>query len=113
MRLIDADDALKLLRGKCVAKYPTTFSLGLFAAADELSKLPEADAVPVVHASWVDRWGGKYANPHYECSKCKKSAPYKCERDVLGKSQWVQDLTDLSHYCPNCGSKMDVGVEDG
>ncbi|MBE6928047.1 MAG: hypothetical protein E7467_06120 [Ruminococcaceae bacterium] len=48
MRLIDLDEAIKLLRGKCVAKYPTTFSFGLFAAADELAKLPTVDAVPVV-----------------------------------------------------------------
>ena len=86
MRLFDLDEAIKLLRGKCVAKYPTTFLVGLFAAADELSKLPEVDAKPVVHGQWeIDqRWC-------YECSVCKKG--------YVGMPK--------TNYCPNCGAKMD------
>ena len=63
-----------------------------------------ADVVEVVHGRWVDRWGGKYANPHYECSECEISAPYRCDHDVLARVLWVQDLTD---YCPHCGAKME------
>ncbi len=44
-RLIDVNEAVKLLRGSCVAKYPSTFLMGLFAAADEIAKLPTVDAV--------------------------------------------------------------------
>ena len=62
---------------------------------------------PVVHAHWVDRYSGKYANPVYDCSECKRRAAYKFENDSLHIGLWVQDLTD---YCPNCGAKMD---EDG
>lgn len=65
---------------------------------------PNVDAVEVVHGRWVDRYGGKYANPLYECSECKKKAPYKFEDDSLHIGLWLQDLTD---YCPNCGAKMD------
>ena len=46
-RLFDKKEAIKLLRGKCVGKYPSTFAMGLFAAADEIEKLPEVDAVEV------------------------------------------------------------------
>lgn len=66
MRLIDLDEAIKLLRGKCVAKYPTTFSLGLFAAADELSKLPEADAVPVVRCKDCNHYNGHRHCTYFE-----------------------------------------------
>ena len=46
--LIDKHDAIKQLRGKCVAKYPSTFIMGLFAAADEIAHMPTVDAVDVV-----------------------------------------------------------------
>lgn len=61
---------------------------------------------------WEDRYGGKYANPFYECSVCKKTiiptAVYKIEVDLLGHEHIVQALTD---FCPNCGADM-RGVED-
>ncbi len=44
-QLIFMQDAIKLLRGACVAKYPSTFAMGLFAAADEIAKLHAVDAV--------------------------------------------------------------------
>ena len=75
------------------------------ASAYCIDNIKPVDAVEVVHGRWVDRWGGKYANPHYECSVCKKSALYKCNRDVLDNGLWLQDLSD---YCPNCGAKMDL-----
>lgn len=53
---------------------------------------------------WEDEYGGKYANPRYRCSVCKKRALYKFERDVLDNWKEVQALTD---YCPNCGVKME------
>ena len=100
MRLIDLDEAIKLLRGKCVAKYPTTFLVGLFAAADELSKLPEVDAVPVVRGRWIDNGicdhkPSRFRNPDkwtiYKCSECGYS----------------NGRRKNANYCPNCGAKMD------
>ena len=56
---------------------------------------------------WEDRYGGKYANPFYECSVCKKTiiptAVYKIEVDALGHEHIAQALTD---FCPNCGADM-------
>lgn len=43
MSLIDVDYAFKHLRGKCVAKYPSTFLCGLLAAADEIAQIPTID----------------------------------------------------------------------
>ena len=42
---ISREAAIKLLRGEAVAKYPMSFYMGLFAAADEISKLPSVNAV--------------------------------------------------------------------
>ena len=42
---IKREDAIKRLRGACIAKYPQSFSYGIFASADEISKLPAADVV--------------------------------------------------------------------
>ena len=78
-----------------------------------IDSIPGVDAVKVVHGRWVDRYGGKYANPLYECSACKNTivptTVYKIEVDVLGHEHIVQALTD---YCPNCGADM-RGKEDG
>ena len=53
---------------------------------------------------WEDEYNGKYANPRYRCSVCKKRSLYKSVMDVLGNWKDVQALTN---YCPNCGAKMD------
>ena len=103
-RLIDAKDAVKLLRGKCVAKYPSTFLMGLLASATEIEQIPTVDAVEVVHGRWIDRYGGKYAIPAYDCSECKKSAPLMHDMDMLGNWKARQFF---ANYCPNCGAKMD------
>ena len=74
-RLIDADEAVKLLRGKCVAKYPSTFLMGIFASAAEIEQIPTVDAVPVVHGHWEDAHEIKsfrHTNiPVVKCSKCE------------------------------------------
>ena len=43
---IKREDVIKHLRGACIAKYPQSFSYGIFASADEISKLPTADVAP-------------------------------------------------------------------
>lgn len=86
--LISRQAAIKLLRGECVAKYPSSFSFGLFAAADELSKLSAVDAVEVVHGRWE-----KMGEADYKCSVC-------------GFRFTSCDPVSMFLYC-RCGAKMD------
>ena len=67
------------------------------------------EAEPVRHGEWIDRYGGKYANHLWECSECKEKALWRFEVDALGKEIAVQDLSD---FCPNCGAKMDGGIDN-
>ena len=70
-----------------------------------VNNAPTIEAEPVKHGRWVDRYGGKYANPLYECSECKEAALYGHRMDSLGRYYTVQVL---STRCPNCGAKMDL-----
>lgn len=47
---IEREAFLKVLRGRAVAKYPASFAIGLFAAADELQKMPAAYVAPISDA---------------------------------------------------------------
>ncbi len=58
-RYIDKEKAQIFLRTECLAKYPASFANGLFAAADQLSKLPAADVVEVVRCKDCKLWTGK------------------------------------------------------
>lgn len=55
---IEREAVLKVLRGKAVAKYPSTYYMGLFAAANEVGEIPAAD---VVERSSFDAVAEKYA----------------------------------------------------
>ena len=56
VRLIDANEAVRLLRGKCVAKYPSSFLMGILASATEIEQSPTVDAVEVVRCKDCKRW---------------------------------------------------------
>jgi hypothetical protein len=86
-KLINVQRATQKLRGECVAKYPNSFMLGLFAAADELAKIPPVDAVEVVRCNdckhfvqgepydpcecmkWMVKFGVAYTTPDGYCHK--------------------------------------------
>lgn len=73
-------------------------------AIDMIEDAPAADVVPVVHARWIswEETGNFVPSPdRHECSVCHDAA------QVL-----VNGLELLSDYCPNCGAKMDGGVDD-
>ena len=78
------------------------------AAMDGRVKSPE-DVEVVVHAHWVDRYGYKYANKLYVCSRCGKKALFEIQRDELGHEHIVQSFTDR---CPECGAYMDERYPD-
>lgn len=93
-RLIDANEAIRHLRGACVAKYPNTFMMGLFASADEIAKLPTVDAVEVVHGYNTEkaRW--------FQCSVCGYGFD---DIFLLDESDEMME----PNYCAHCGAKMD------
>ena len=81
---------------------------GLLAAIDSI---PAADVAPVVHGRWVpsesdfddddtlfdvEEWCD------WQCSVCREGI---CYEDPM-------PLRLLPNYCPNCGAKMDGGVDD-
>lgn len=67
-------------------------------AADCIRYMDSADVVPVRHGHWISK------NPHgYEwifvCSNCDYVDGYP--------------FNERPNYCPNCGAKMDGGIENG
>lgn len=63
-----------------------------------IEECPTVDAVPVRHGRWV-KSGQSFVYPHkfrnYSCSVCG----YDIEKTKY-------------NYCPNCGARMDGGVDD-
>lgn len=57
--------------------------------AEEISQLPAADVAPVVHGRWIEDGSGIII-----CQECKRGY------NLIAK---------YTHYCPNCGAKMDGG----
>ena len=58
-------------------------------AAQMLEQLPAADVAPVVHGRWIEE-----GSLIITCSECKRGY------NLIAK---------YTHYCPNCGAKMDGG----
>lgn len=60
---------------------------------DKLQKVPASDVAPVVHAQWIEDGSGIII-----CPECKRGY------NLIAK---------YTHYCPNCGAKMDGGACNG
>ena len=103
-RLIDYQKAIEIAIDTLKGKVTTVTAVMLTTRL----KYATVDAVEVVHGRWEDEHGGKYANPRYRCSVCKKRALYKFERDLLDNWKEVQALTP---NCPYCMAKLDGGKE--
>lgn len=86
MRLIDADEAYKVLTDY----YHQRTEIQHEALKEALSKVPTADAVPVRHGQWIGKPIAGYST--VRCTQCG---------DVFleNSGQW--------NYCPSCGAKMD------
>lgn len=73
----------------------TVLAAGVYTT---IENAPAIDAVPVVHGRWVKAHG--MMPPEYQhrkrCSMCGGWAL----QDYFGRER-------MSHYCPNCGAKMD------
>lgn len=62
------------------------------AVASVFDSAPAADVAPVVHGRWVNAGRGIKA-----CSNCNHGIK--------------EHMACANHYCPNCGAKMDGGVD--
>ena len=56
------------------------------------------DWAPVVHGRWEKQSG------LYSCSECGTTCPYDVQADVI--EYWA------CNYCPNCGAKIDGGIQN-
>ena len=94
MRLIDADRALEIVCDQGIA-HPNAYHLTNYATLI-LQEAPTIDAVPVRYGRW----------------ECGKPCP------VCGRGRFEGLDADIwadwePPYCPNCGSKMDGGADNG
>ena len=81
MRLIDIEPVLKAAE----------LAWKELVSIDLLKDLEQVDAVPVVPGRWLINSDGYY--PY--CSECKEEPKNGI----------------MTHYCPNCGAKMDKGAK--
>lgn len=89
-RLIDEEEAFKVLS----AYYKHRYYEQDEALLDALSRVPTVDAEPVRHGKWITYCKTKDSNLLI-CSECKMLFNVGMGR------------IDESHYCPNCGARMD------
>ena len=77
----------------------------LEAVAEHLYELPAADVAPVVRGRWIKK------NPYDSESNVKCSACGEVFSYIDGVCYLVCG-TELPHYCPNCGVRMEVQDAD-
>lgn len=85
MRLIDADQFILTLMDAVLSSVDEDTILDL------VDSIPTVDAVPVVHAQWIEDGSGIII-----CPECKRGY------NLIAK---------YTHYCPNCGAIMDGGAD--
>ena len=75
----------------------------MLEAYENLPEYTFDDANIITIAKWVDKFEGRFANPHLICSACEESALYRPYRDELGKLHYEQER---SARCHGCGAYM-------
>lgn len=96
MRLIDADLVLAHIKPyePTDEDWAVTGGTAIRLIESAVNNAPTVDAMPVVHGKWIyDHWC------EFRCSRCgtwSKSEPYR----------------GRENFCPNCGARMDGGVND-
>lgn len=94
MRRIDADALMKAVEkdfeGVCVYDVPPSEAVSDFERI--VDSIPTIDAEPVRHGRWIPET--------YSISKCSACG----QHHFAHAESW--------NYCPNCGAKMDLEVQD-
>ena len=83
MRLIDADEFIKE-----IAKIDDLRKISTKTIGEALERTPTIEAVPVVHAEWIDGC----------CTNCRAYMPTDSSIDFISE--------DECNYCYSCGAKM-------
>nr|DAF77606.1 MAG TPA: DNA-directed RNA polymerase subunit [Caudoviricetes sp.] len=78
--------------GPANQRYTEGWNDCLLRVKSMVSKAPAADVAPVVHAQWIEDGSGIII-----CPECKRGYNLHAK---------------YTHYCPNCGAKMDGGNEN-
>lgn len=83
------------------------FIFGIESVLEYVQNLPAADVAPVVHGEWeaVDR-------REYDADSCKIIC-YPKDGIACTHCRYVfkKDALWKKNFCPNCGARMDGGVE--
>lgn len=77
--------------------YGEGFDRGLDRAQRAILDAPSADVAPVRHGRWIDK--GEYA----VCMECGGRSGTQYDG--------VEPIPLMTQFCPNCGAKMDGGVD--
>ena len=72
--------------------------------ADRIKDITAADVEPVRHGQWIYN----IESGEYLCSTCGENALSFRKDTLYGLDLYETCLTD---YCPNCGARMDGGLE--
>lgn len=73
----------------------------VYDTVNRLRLIPSADVQPVRHGRWIKDSDGLTI-----CSECEEVA---LQRVFIKLPEKIVDLQmQKSHYCPNCGAKMDL-----
>lgn len=77
------------------------YAEGMRDVIQDIKNAPVADVVPVVYGHWIKK--EKYSNDSgVVCSECKM------EFDYIDGVCYLVSGSELPHYCPSCGTKMDL-----
>lgn len=79
------------------SSYEEGFDRGLDRAQRAILDAPAADVAPVRHGRWIDK--GEYA----VCTECGGRSGIQYDG--------VEPISLMTQFCPNCGAKMDGGVD--
>lgn len=107
MRLIDADALIRRAIERYKENMGTDIGHGMGVIASMITDAPTIDAAPVVHGRWV--WNENamdWGIGGWVCSECKEKNDNIPAKQDIYPSGWVG-----SHYCPNCGARMDLEVD--
>lgn len=78
----------------------------------EVELFPSADVAPVRRGHWIPIYASELTGWNPEFAGCDPIAGYRCSHCGADAILSCDDDFVLSHYCPNCGAKMEVPNDD-